>query len=228
MKVLILACLVALALAREKEQLSVPTEAVGSVSSSEEITHINKQKLETIKHVEQLLREEKLQDKILPFIQSLFPFAERIPYPTLPQNILNLAQLDMLLPLLQPEIMEDPKAKETIIPKHKLMPFLKSPKTVPFVDSQILNLREMKNQHLLLPQLLPFMHQVFQPFPQTPIPYPQALLSLPQSKFMPIVPQVVPYPQRDMPIQALQLFQELLFPTHQGYPVVQPIAPVNV
>nr|AAA31168.1 beta-casein [Oryctolagus cuniculus] len=228
MKVLILACLVALALAREKEQLSVPTEAVGSVSSSEEITHINKQKLETIKHVEQLLREEKLQDKILPFIQSLFPFAERIPYPTLPQNTLNLAQLDMLLPLLQPEIMEDPKAKETIIPKHKLMPFLKSPKTVPFVDSQILNLREMKNQHLLLPQLLPFMHQVFQPFPQTPIPYPQALLSLPQSKFMPIVPQVVPYPQRDMPIQALQLFQELLFPTHQGYPVVQPIAPVNV
>ncbi|XP_040822852.1 beta-casein isoform X1 [Ochotona curzoniae] len=230
MKVLILACLVALALAREKEQISVPTETLESVSTSEETTtHINKQKLEKVKHEEQLQREEKLQEKILPFIQSqplLYPYAE--PIPVLPQNTLNLVQPDMLLPLLQPEIMEDPKVKETTFPKRKVMPFLKSPMAFPFVDPQLLNLRELKTQHPFLPELLPFMHQLFQPFFQTPMLYPQAQLPVSQTKFVPIPQQMVPYTQRDMPVQALQLFQDLRFPTHGFYPVTQPLAPVNV
>nr|AAB23435.1 beta-casein [human, Peptide Partial, 40 aa] [Homo sapiens] len=39
---------------------------------------------------------------------------------------------------------------------------------------------------------------------------------------LPIPQQVVPYPQRAVPVQALLLNQELLLnPTHQIYPVTQ-------
>uniref|UniRef100_Q9GKK3-3 Isoform 3 of Beta-casein n=1 Tax=Equus caballus TaxID=9796 RepID=Q9GKK3-3 len=64
MKILILACLVALALAREKEELNVSSETVESLSSNEpdssseeSITHINKEKLQKFKHEGQQQRE---------------------------------------------------------------------------------------------------------------------------------------------------------------------------
>nr|XP_055171265.1 beta-casein isoform X1 [Nyctereutes procyonoides] len=232
MKVFILACLVALALATEKEELTLSNETVESLSSSEEsITHINKQKLENFKHEEQQQREDERQNKIHPLFQQqplVSPYADPIHYAILPQNILPLAQPAVVVPFLQPEIMEVPKVKENIFPRHKVMPFLKSPVT-PFLDSQILNVADLENMHfplplsLPLPLLQPLMHQIPQPLPQTPMLTPQSLLSIPQPKVLPFPQQVVPYLQRDMPLQAFLPYQE---PTHQAQPVTQPLAPL--
>ncbi|XP_054539945.1 beta-casein isoform X3 [Pan troglodytes] len=205
MKVLILACLVALALARE---------TVESLSSSEEsITEY----------------KDEHQDKIYPSFQPqplIYPFVEPIPYGFLPQNILPLAQPAVVLPVPQPEIMEVPKAKDTVYTKGRVMPVLKSP-TMPFFDPQIPKLTDLENLHLPLPLLQPLMQQVPQPIPQTLALPPQSLWSVPQPKVLPI-PQQVPYPQRAVPVQALLLNQELLLnPTHQIYPVTQPLAPVH-
>ncbi|XP_046284719.1 beta-casein-like [Marmota monax] len=230
MKVLILACLVALALARENEEIGVSTE----ISSSEEsITHI-KEKLENIKHVEQLQRQDESQDKIHPIAQPQLPYAQLMPYTLLPQNVLTLSQLAMVLSLLQPEIAEVPKTKETILSKLKLMPFLKSPtELTPFVP-QIPHLTDLQNQHLLLPQLQPVVQQVpqvpqfSQAFPQTPILLPQPQAPIPQSKIVPVPQQVVPFPQRDMPVQAFLEYQDLLLqPTRPLYPVTDPLVPVS-
>ncbi|XP_071470103.1 beta-casein-like [Marmota flaviventris] len=206
MKVLILACLVALALARE-------------ISSSEEsITHI----------------KDESQDKIHPIAQPQLPYAQLMPYTLLPQNVLTLSQLAMVLSLLQPEIAEVPQTKETILSKLKLMPFLKSPtELTPFVP-QIPHLTDLQNQHLLLPQLQPVVQQVPQvpqfpqAFPQTPILLPQPQVPIPQSKIAPVPQQVVPFPQRDMPVQAFLEYQDLLFqPTRPLYPVTDPLVPVS-
>ncbi|XP_077606874.1 beta-casein [Crocuta crocuta] len=225
MKVLILACLVALALAREKEELVVSGETVESLSSSEEsFTHINKQKHENFKHEEQQQRQDERQNKIHPVFQPqplVYPFAEPIPYPVLPQNVLPLTQPAMVLPLLQPEIMEIPKVKETVFPRRKVMPFLKSP-VVPLLDTQILNLPDLENLHLPLPLplLQPLMHQTPQALPQTPMILPQPLVSIPQSipqpKVMPVPQQMVPYVQRDMPVQTLPLYQDA---AHEAQPL---------
>ncbi|VFV31812.1 beta-casein-partial [Lynx pardinus] len=220
MKVLILACLVALALAREKEELTVSTETVESLSSSE-------QKLENLKREEQQQRQEERQNKIHPVFQPqplVYPYAEPIPYPVLPQNILPLAQPAMVLPFLQPEIMEIPKVKETIFPRRKVMPILKSP-AVPSLDSQIVNLPDLESLHLPLPLplplslLQPLMHQIPQPLPQTTMLPPQPLLSIPQPKVMPFPQQIVPYLQRDMPVQTLLLYQDA---TREAQPVTAP------
>ncbi|KAG3276494.1 beta-casein-like [Ictidomys tridecemlineatus] len=217
MKVLVLACLVALALARENEELVVSTET----SSSEE-------KLEKVKHVEQLQRQDKSQEKIHPIAQPQLPYAQLMPYTLLPQNVLTLSQLPMMLSLLQPEIAEIPKTKETILSKLKLMPLLKSPtELTPFVP-QIPHLTDLQNQHLLLPQLQPVIPQVPQAFPQIPIVLPQPQAPIPQSKITPVPQQVVPFPQRDMPVQAFLEYQDLLFqPTHPLYPVTNPLVPVS-
>ncbi|XP_005881702.1 PREDICTED: beta-casein-like [Myotis brandtii] len=229
MKVLILACLVALALASEKKEVSVSSETVESISSSEEsITHIYKQKPEQFENEKQQQREDERQDKIHPFVQPqplFYPYAEPMPYPVLPQNILPLAQPAMVLPLLQPEVMEVPNTKETIIPKRNVMQLPKSP-VVPFLQRQIPNLTDLKAQ-LPLPLLQPWMPQIPQPLLQTPMLPTQPLVSLPQSKVLPLSQQVLTYPQRAMPAQALVLNQELLVdPTQAFYPVTQPIAPV--
>uniref|UniRef100_A0A8C9JUA9 Beta-casein n=1 Tax=Panthera tigris altaica TaxID=74533 RepID=A0A8C9JUA9_PANTA len=196
MKVLILACLVALALAREVRKYSFPSF------------------------------QEERQNKIHPFFQPqplVYPYAETIPSPVLPQNILPLAQPAMVLPFLQPEIMEIPKVKETIFPRHKVMPFLKSP-VVPLLDSQIVNLTDLENLHLPLPLplplLQPLMHQIPQPLPQTTMLPPQPLLSIPQPKVMPFSQQIVPYLQRDMPVQTLLLYQDA---TREAQPVTAPV-----
>ncbi|XP_038540446.1 beta-casein isoform X2 [Canis lupus familiaris] len=206
MKVFILACLVALALAREKEELTLSNETVESLSSSEEsITHINKQKLENFKHEEQQQREDERQNKIHPLFQQqplVSPYADPIHYAILPQNILPLAQPAVVVPFLQPEIMEVPKVKENIFPRHKpLMHQIPQP----------------------LPLLQPLMHQIPQPLPQTPMLTPQSVLSIPQPKVLPFPQQVVPYLQRDMPLQAFLPYQES---THQAQPVTQPLAPL--
>uniref|UniRef100_A0A8C3VN82 Beta-casein n=1 Tax=Catagonus wagneri TaxID=51154 RepID=A0A8C3VN82_9CETA len=219
MKLLIIACLVALALARE---------TVESLSSSEEsVTHVSKEKIEKFKREERQQTEDERRKKIHPFAQSqplAYPYTEPIPYPILPQNILPLAQVPVVVPLLHPEVMEDPKPKETVVPKRKGM---SSPKSLgePFVEGQSLTLTDFES--LPLPLLQSLMHQVPQPVPRTPMFPPQPLLSLPQPRGLPIAQQVVPYPQGDMPIQALLLYQDpLLGPLRGLYPVPQPVAPV--
>ncbi|KAK1345869.1 hypothetical protein QTO34_008334 [Cnephaeus nilssonii] len=149
MKVLILACLVAFAFAKEKEQISVSRETIESISSSE-------QKPEKLENYKQQQKENERQDKIHPFVQPqplFYPNAEPIPYAILPQNILPLAQPAMVMPFLQPEVMEVPNTKETIIPKRNVMQLPKSP-VVPFLQRQIPNLTDLKAQ-LPLPLLQP-------------------------------------------------------------------------
>uniref|UniRef100_A0A667H5F9 Beta-casein n=1 Tax=Lynx canadensis TaxID=61383 RepID=A0A667H5F9_LYNCA len=171
--------------------------------------------------------QEERQNKIHPVFQPqplVYPYAEPIPYPVLPQNILPLAQPAMVLPFLQPEIMEIPKVKETIFPRRKVMPILKSP-AVPSLDSQIVNLPDLESLHLPLPLplplslLQPLMHQIPQPLPQTTMLPPQPLLSIPQPKVMPFPQQIVPYLQRDMPVQTLLLYQDA---TREAQPVTAP------
>ncbi|XP_032187930.1 beta-casein [Mustela erminea] len=260
MKVFILACLVALALAREKEELTVSTETVESLSSSEEsITHINKQKLENIKREEQQQREDERQNKIHPLAQQqplVVPNADSIPFAILPQNVLPLAQPAVVLPLPHPETVQVPQIKENILATRKMMPFLKSP-VAPLLNSQIQNLAEPENLHfaqlqpqplplplplpmpqplplpllqplpmpqpLPLPLLQPLMQQIPQPLPQTPMLAPQPLLSIPQSKVQALPQQVLPVPQRNMPLQAFLLYQQ---PSLEAHPVTQPLAPV--
>ncbi|XP_057582901.1 beta-casein [Hippopotamus amphibius kiboko] len=226
MKVLILACLVALALARQKEE-SVSGEIVESFSSSEEsVTHIDK-KVEKFKLEEQQQTEDALQDKIHPFSQPqplVYPYNGPIPYPILPQNILPLAQPPVVVPFLQPEIMEVPKAKETILPKHKEMPFSKSP-VEPFTERQSLTLTDLENLQLPLPLLQSWMHPHSQPLSPTLMFPSQPLQSLPQPvsqpQALPIPQQVVPYPQREMPTQALLLYQEPVVGPMRGlYPII--------
>ncbi|XP_059563060.1 beta-casein-like [Myotis daubentonii] len=222
MKVLIFACLVAFTFAKQKEQISVSRETIESISSSEEsITHINKQKPEKFENYNQQQKEDERQDKIHPFVQPqplFYPYAEPMPYPVLPQNILPLAQPAMVLPLPQPEVMEVPNAKETIIPKRNVMQLPKSP-VVPFLQRQIPNLTDLKAQ-LPLPLLQPWMPQIPQPLLQTPMLPTQPLVSLPQSKVLPLSQQVLTYPQRAMTMQ------EPLFDLNwEFYPVAQPMAP---
>ncbi|KAM9237251.1 beta-casein [Dugong dugon] len=217
MKVLIFACLVALALAREKEDI-VSTKSVENLSSSEEsVTRIDKQKSERVRPEEQQ-REGECQDKIHPVFQLqplVYPYAEPISYTVLPSSAMPPAQPVVMLPFLQPEIMELPEAKETIFPRHKVMSFLKSPIISPF-DPQILYLTNPENLHLPLPLLQPLRHQLQQPLAQTPV-----LPSLSLPKILPVPQEGIPYAQRDTPIQ-----EPLLDPVRVFHPVAQPLAPV--
>ncbi|XP_004477636.2 beta-casein isoform X1 [Dasypus novemcinctus] len=224
MKVFIFACLVALALAREKGERGVSSETVESLSNSEEsITQISQQKFETAKH-EETQRKDEIQDKIHPFFQSqplVYPYAETIPYPVLPP-----AQPAMMLPSLQSEIMEVPEDKDNVIPKPKAMPVLKSPR-VPDFDGQIPYFPGGETLYLTLPLLQSLIHQQPQPVPQSPVLPPQSLLPLAQPQILPSPPQMFFYPQRNMPVQALLLYQEsLIEPTQESSPVAQQPAQV--
>ncbi|XP_016074596.1 PREDICTED: beta-casein-like [Miniopterus natalensis] len=226
MKVLILASLVALALARE---------TVESISSSEEsISHINK-KPEKLENDKQQQKEDEHQDKMHALVQPqplLYPYAAPIPYPVLPQSALPVAQPAVVLPGPQPEIVEVPNAKENVFSEH-VMPFLKFPR-MPIFEPQIPDLTDLKNSQLPLPLLQPFMPQAPRSLLQTPMLPPQAMVSLPQSKALPLPQQVLafppramPFPPRAMPMQALLLNQELLVdPTWEFTPGTQPISPV--
>uniref|UniRef100_A0A8C0LXS6 Beta-casein n=1 Tax=Canis lupus dingo TaxID=286419 RepID=A0A8C0LXS6_CANLU len=241
MKVFILACLVALALAREVSKCLIRIEWSIYPCGEKNILNIFKVQIK-LKDSFPFFQDER-QNKIHPLFQQqplVSPYADPIHYAILPQNILPLAQPAVVVPFLQPEIMEVPKVKENIFPRHKVMPFLKSPVT-PFLDSQILNVADLENVHFPLPLSLPLlqplmhqipqplpllqplMHQIPQPLPQTPMLTPQSVLSIPQPKVLPFPQQVVPYLQRDMPLQAFLPYQES---THQAQPVTQPLAPL--
>lgn len=166
--------------------------------------------------------QDERQDKTHPLVQPqplFYPYAEPIPYTIIPQNVLPLAQPAVVLPFLQPEIMEVAKAKETIIPKRKVMPF---------VERQIPSLTDLRNAHIPQHLLQPLVHQVPQGLLQTPLLPTQPLLSLPQPKVLPLPQQtMMAYPQRDMPFPVLLPYQEsLLDPANQLYPVTQPLGPV--
>ncbi|XP_042534313.1 beta-casein [Dipodomys spectabilis] len=158
MKVFLLACLVALALAREKEELVVFSESSESNSNSQEfIGDINK-KLEKVKQVEQQQREAELQDKIHSIVQSQFPaypFTNPIPY-TEPQNILPVAQPAMVplpLPVSVHKLMEILKAKATANP-------LKSKQMFPSKSHTISpSLTDLRTQHLSQLQLQSLLQQ---------------------------------------------------------------------
>uniref|UniRef100_H0XHD7 Casein beta n=1 Tax=Otolemur garnettii TaxID=30611 RepID=H0XHD7_OTOGA len=219
MKVLILACVVALALAREKEDLSVSSETVENLSRNEEfITH--KQKIEKVKHEEQQQMQDELQDKIIRFFQPppvVVPFPQQVPYAVLAQNALPLPQVAMALPALQPEIVELPKAKETSFPKHKAMPFIKSP-AMPFFEPQNLNLKP-----LVVQLLQPAMPQV----PQTHAFPPQPLWAPAQPKVA-FPEQLALQPQNARPVQALLPNQDFLVDlTRQLFPATQQLYPLN-
>ncbi|XP_036110260.1 beta-casein-like [Molossus molossus] len=221
MKVLILACLVALALAGEKEQLSITSVTVEDIEGSE-------QKPETFENNKQQQKEDERQAQIQPIVQPqpLRPrYPEPISYPVLSQNILPLAQPAMVLPVLQPEVMGVPSTKETIFPKHKVMPLLKSP-VVPIVQRQIPNLTDLRNAQLPLPVLQALMSQVPQTLVQTPTLPTQSLFSLSHPNALPFSQKVMTQLQRAMPVQTLLLYQEpLLDPTREFYPVTQPAGP---
>ncbi|KAF6129553.1 hypothetical protein HJG60_003373 [Phyllostomus discolor] len=210
MRVLILACLAALALAME---------TVERLSSSEDfIAQVNEQKPKKSEHDKQQEKEDEHQEKIQSPVQPqalVYPFAEPIPYTVLPQNILPLAQPAMVLPVLQPEVIQGFNSKATIFPKHHVMPFHKSP-VVPFFQRPIQNLPQLS-----LPLLQPLVHQVPQPLIQAPMLPTQPLLSLPQPKALPLSQQVIPYWQRDTLNQ-----KPLLEPTQVFYPVPEPIATI--
>lgn len=183
-----------------------------------------------------LFFQDEHQDKIHALVQPqplLYPYAEPVPYAVLPQGILPAAQPAVGVPVPQPEIMEVPSA-ENILPKRNVqMPLPKSP-VVPFFQRHIPDLTDLKNSQLPLPLLQPFVPQAARSLLQTPMLPPQAMVSLPQSKALPLPQQVLtfppramPFPPRAMPMQALLLNQELLVdPAWEFTPVTQPISPV--
>lgn len=167
--------------------------------------------------------QDELQDKIHPFAQTqslVYPFPGPI-HNSLPQNIPPLTQTPVVVPpFLQPEVMGVSKVKEAMAPKHKEMPFPKYP-VEPFTERQSLTLTDVENLHLPLPLLQSWMHQPHQPLPPTVMFPPQSVLSLSQSKVLPVPQKAVPYPQRDMPIQAFLLYQEpVLGPVRGPFPII--------
>ncbi|XP_021482158.2 beta-casein [Meriones unguiculatus] len=231
MKVLILACLVALALARE-EVLSVSSETESVSSSEESIAHITEQKLQKVKRMEQLQAEDVLQDKVHS-IQSqsqAFPYAQPISCVPLAQTIQPVAQppvVPSLGPVISPELEAFLKAKATILPKHKEMPFLNSETVLRLFSSQIPSVAELANQHLSQ-SLVQLLAQPVQASAQPPVVSSQPQGSLPQSKDLYALLQVAPFLQGDMSVQdLLHYLQLLLNPTIQ-VPTTQRVHHVTV
>ena len=112
------------------------------------------------------------------------------------------------------------EVKETMVPKHKEMPFPKYP-VEPLAEGQSLTLTDVQNLHLPLPLLQSWMHQTPQPLPPTVMFPPQSVLSLSQPKVLSVPQKAVPYPQRDMPFQAFLLYQEPVPGPVQGpFPII--------
>ncbi|XP_021065985.1 beta-casein [Mus pahari] len=220
MKVFILACLVALAIARETNTFTVSSET-DSISSEESVEHINEQKLQKVNLMGQLQAEDVLQAKFYPSIQSqpqAFPYAQAqtISCNPLPQNIQPIAQppvVPSLGPVISPELESFLKAKATVLSKHQQMPFFNSETAHSLLGSQIPSLAGLANVHL--PQSL--VQLLAQAFPQTPLVSAQTQLSLPQSKVLYLLQQVAPFLPENMSVQdRLQYLEFLLNPTVQS------------
>ncbi|XP_006163653.1 beta-casein [Tupaia chinensis] len=215
MKVLILACLLALAFAKE---------GVESSRSSEELITPIEDNLETSKYEQEQQRED-VHKKIHPIQPQplLYPYLQSTPSSAFPQSILPLSPVAVPSFSL-PKMMEAPKLK--VLHKDRPMPFLK-PLRVPLLDPHVLNLVQLKNQ---LPHFQPPMYQVPQPFSQFPILPPLSSLHHPQPNVVFFPWEAVSYPvaspQRAMSVPALPQYQELLFnPIHQ-FPLTQGFPPV--
>ncbi|XP_052054650.1 beta-casein [Apodemus sylvaticus] len=229
MKVFILSCLVALALASEK---GVSSET-DSVSSEESVGHLN-EKLQYVNLMGQLQAEDVLQaTKAHPSIQSQsqgFPSTQTISCNPIPQNIQPIAQPPVVPsfgPAISPELESFLKAKATTFPKHKQMPFLNSETVLSLFNSQIPSLTGLANLHL--PQsLVQLLAQIVQAFPQSPVVSSHSQLSLPQSKVLYLLQQVAPFLQQDMSVQDfVQSLEFLLNPTGP-FPATQQLHSVSV
>ncbi|XP_075798901.1 beta-casein [Microtus pennsylvanicus] len=227
MKVFILACLVALALASE-ETLSV---------SSEESTETINEKLQMVEQMEQLQAKEVLQDKVHPFIQSqpqAFPYDQPISCTPFAQNTQQIAQplpiaqppvVPSLGPVLSPELEAFLKAKATILPKHKAASALNSETLLHLINPQVL--AYLANQHIPQAQVQA-LAQALQAFLQTPVVSSQTQLTIPQSKVLYLLQQVAPFLQTDMPAQALLQYLDVLLNPALQFPANQPPQPITV
>ncbi|XP_026640827.1 beta-casein [Microtus ochrogaster] len=216
MKVFILACLVALALASE-ETLSI---------SSEESTETINEKLQMVEQMEQLQAKEVLQDKVHPFIHSqpqAFPYDQPISCTPFAQNTQPIAQplpvaqppvVPSLGPVLSPELQALLKDKATILPKHKAASALNPETLLHLINSQVLRLANLANQHIPQAQVQA-LAQTLQAFLQTPVVSSQTQLTIPQSTVLYLLQQVAPFLQTDMPAQALLQYPALQFPANQ-------------
>lgn len=217
MKVFILACLVALALAGEKDAFTASSET-DSISNEDPIEHIS-EKLQKVKLMGQLQAEDVFQNKVHSSIQSepqAFPYAQTISCSPIPQNIQPIAQppvVPSVGPVISPELESFLKAKATISPKQEQMPFLNSETVLRLSNSQIPSL-ELANLHL--PQsLVQLLAQAGQAFPQSSFVV-SSQPQLPQSKIQYLLQQVASPSQQNMSVQdLLQYLQLLLNPTLQ-------------
>ncbi|XP_028608480.1 beta-casein [Grammomys surdaster] len=231
MKVFILACLVALALAREKDAFAVSSET--DSISSEENEHTS-EKIQKVNLMGQLQAEDVLQAKVHPSIQSqpqAFPYAQTISCNPLPQNVQPIAQplvVPSVGPVISPELESFLKAKATILSKSKQMPFLNSETVLSPFNSQISSLASLANLHL--PQsLVQLLAQTVQAFPQTPVVVSsQPQQSLSQSKILYLLQQVAPFLQQDMSVQDLLQYLELLLNPTLQFPATQQLHSVSV
>ncbi|OBS63677.1 hypothetical protein A6R68_07784, partial [Neotoma lepida] len=213
MKVFILACLVALALAKESE----------SISSSK--------KLQMVEQMEQLLTQDVRQSKINPIIQSqpqASPYNQPISCTPFAQNIQPIAQplvVSSLGPVISPELKAFLKAKASILPQDKATHYLNSETVLRLVSPQVLSTANLANQHIPQSQAQ-LLAQVLQAFPQTPVVSSQTQ-SVPESKVLYLLQQVAPFLQSDMPVQALLQYLDLLLNSNLQLPVNQPLHPVT-
>ncbi|KAM6220911.1 beta-casein [Rhynchocyon petersi] len=211
MKILIFACLVALALARESVEIS-----------EDSIERINEQNIAKALHEEQQ-REDECQDKInidskpTPLVYSP---SEPILCIFFPQSISPLCQSAVGLPIVIPEVKEFAESKEAIFPKPERMPFLETP-VMPVFDP--LKRTHLKNVHFAQSQLPNLTPPLPQPFPNIPwFPY----LSLSSQQLKAQLPEhVVPYLVNDVPTPNFPMYEApQLHPFHESHPWAVPFA----
>ncbi|XP_037065232.1 beta-casein [Peromyscus leucopus] len=198
MKVFILACLVALALAKE-ESLSISSE-----------------KLQMVEEMQQLQAKDVLQNKIPPFIPSqpqAFPYDQPISCTPIAQSAQPIAQPPVVPsfgPAISPEVKAFLNAKAaTVLPKTKAIPYVNSETLLTPVSPLVFSAADFANQHIPQSQAQ-LLAQALQAFPQTPVVSAQAQLSVPHSKLVYLLQQVAPFLQSDMSVQALLQYLDLL------------------